>query len=358
MKVLMLSPDLRAKGGVATFCATIKDSFKSRVDYFIAGPRGESRYGIQTLLRMLSDYARFFRTMATRRYDVVQVNPSFRIGALTRDGGFVLIAKAFRRKVVVFVHGWDKEFERKLRAKGMPLFRLVYFRADAFVVLARDFKGRLESMGYAGPIHIGRTAVDNDLLESSKRDGPSRPGSKRPFNVLFLSRLVKEKGITEALTGFGILRSKNADVTMTVAGDGGGTAEAKRLVGELKIPDVRFVGYVSGEDKARELRRADCYVFPSYEEGMPISVLEAMAFGLPVITRPVGALADFFEDGVMGYMTESKAPEVLAGLMQKLLDDPAARERMGQYNQKFAWEHFSAVAVTGLLETVYSDVTR
>ena len=126
----------------------------------------------------------------------------------------------------------------------------------------------------------------------------------------------------------------------------------------MKIPDVRFVGYVSGEDKAGELRRADCYVFPSYEEGMPISVLEAMAFGLPVITRPVGALADFFEDGVMGYMTESKAPGVLAGLMQKLLDDPAARERMGQYNQQFAWEHFSAAAVTGLLETIYSDVSR
>ena len=358
MKVLMLSPDLRTKGGVAAFCATIKGSFRSQVDYFVAGPRGESRYGIQTLSRMLSDYARFFWTMATRRYDVVQVNPSLRIGALTRDGGFVLIAKAFRRRVVVFVHGWDKEFERKLRAKGMPLFRLAYFRADAFVVLARDFKGRLESMGYAGPIHIGRTAVDNGLMESSKRDGPSRPGSKRPFNVLFLSRLVKEKGITEALTGFGILRSKNADVTMTVAGDGGGTAEAKRLVGELKIPDVRFVGYVSGEGKARELRQADCYVFPSYEEGMPISVLEAMAFGLPVITRPVGALADFFEDGVMGCLTESKAPEVLAGLMQKLLDDPAARERMGQYNRRFAWEHFSAAAVTGLLESVYSDVTR
>ena len=78
---------------------------------------------------MLSDYARFFWTMATRRYDVVQVNPSFRIGALTRDGGFVLIAKAFRRRVVVFVHGWDMEFERKLRAKVLPLFRLVYFRA-------------------------------------------------------------------------------------------------------------------------------------------------------------------------------------------------------------------------------------
>jgi glycosyltransferase involved in cell wall biosynthesis len=356
MKVLLLTPDLKTKGGVTTLCATIKNSFKSEVDYFFAGSRDETKHRISTPLRMLSDYVRFFWAMVTRHYDVVQVNPSFRIGALSRDAGFVLLAKAFHKKVVVFVHGWDKKFERKLRAKWLQLFRRAYFRADAFVVLARDFKGRLESMGYAGPIYIGRTAVDNALLEFSRGDSSSRPCSQRPFNVLFLSRIQKEKGITEALLGFGLLRSRNPDVTMTVAGDGGGLADAKKLVGELEIPDVRFVGYVSGEGKARELRRAHCYLFPSYEEGMPISVLEAMAFGLPVITRPVGALADFFENGVMGYMTESKAPEVLADLMQKLLGDPVACEQMGQYNRKYVSEHFIAASVAAQIESIYSDI--
>jgi glycosyltransferase involved in cell wall biosynthesis len=356
MKVLLHTPDLKTQGGVTAFCATIKNSFKSEVDYFIAGPRDETEHRIYTPLRMLSDYVRYFWIMVSRHYDVIQVNPSFRIGALSRDAGFVLIAKAFHKKVIVFIHGWDKEFERKLRAKCLWLFRCTYFHADAFAVLARDFKGRLESMGYMGPIYVGRTAVDNTLLLSLRDDNSSRPHSHKPFNVLFLSRIIKEKGIMEALKGFGILRSKNPDVTMTVAGDGEGMEEAKKLIEERKIPDVRFVGYVSGEEKAKELSRAHCYLFPSYEEGMPISVLEAMAFGLPVITRPVGALADFFENGAMGYMTESKAPEVFAGLMQKLLDDPVACEQMGQYNRKYAKEHFSASSVAAQIESIYSDV--
>lgn len=356
MKVLLLTPDLRAKGGVSAFCAALRNSFTNEVDFFTTGSRQGAESRVLAPLRLVFDYLRFVRILMRHRYDVIQVNPSFRIGALGRDAGFVLLAKVFRKKIVVLIHGWDKEFERKLRAGWLWLFRCPYFRADAFIVLARDFKGRLESMGYRGPIYLGRTAIDSWLSLLAIKNESALPVSPRPFNVLFLSRIVRAKGITEALEGFGILRSRTPDVTMTVAGDGEGLGDAKKLVAERKIPGVRFVGYVSGEDKARELRQAHCYLFPSHEEGMPISVLEAMAFGLPVIARPVGALADFFKNGVMGYLTESQNPAVYADLMQKLLNDPIGRGQMSRYNTKYALEQFSASAVTALLEGIYADV--
>ena len=236
MKVLLLTPDLRAKGGVSAFCAALRNSFTNDVDFFTTGSRQGAEPPVLAPLRMVFDYLRFVRILMKQRYDVIQVNPSFRIGALGRDAGFVLLAKAFRQKIVVFMHGWDKEFERKLRAGWLWLFRCPYSRADAFIVLARDFKDRLESMGYQGPIYLGRTAIDSLLSLLAIGNESSLPVSPRPFNVLFLSRIVRAKGITEALEGFGILRSRTPDVTMTVAGDGEGLGDAKKLVAERKIP--------------------------------------------------------------------------------------------------------------------------
>jgi glycosyltransferase involved in cell wall biosynthesis len=143
-----------------------------------------------------------------------------------------------------------------------------------------------------------------------------------------------------------------------VGGDGGALEEAKRYVTARNITGVQFVGHVSGVDKVQALRMADCYLFPSYEEGMPISVLEAMAFGVPVITRPVGALADFFSNGDMGFMTESKSPEVLARLMNTLIGDPAACNRMGRYNRDYALKHFTASQVAAEIESIYRDVLK
>ncbi|MGB5156645.1 glycosyltransferase family 4 protein [Desulfobacterium sp. N47] len=356
MKILLNTPDMRLIGGVAAFCTTLKNNLKCDTDIFISGPRDKSNSKTNTLLRMLMDYVKYFIIMAGKQYDVVHINPSFRVRSLIRDAGFVLLAKCFRKKVVVFIHGWDMDLEQRLRQRWLWLFRWAYFHTDAFVVLANDFRKRLQSMGYAGPVYLGRTAIDNSLLSFFECNELSNYRSNGSFNILFLSRIVKEKGIIEALESYAILKSKNPNVKMTVAGDGKGLEEAKKLVTDQKIADVQFVGYVTGEDKAKVFRNADCYLFPSYEEGMPISVIEAMAFGLPVITRPVGALADFFENGIMGYLTESKSPELLADLVKKLIDDPVLCDKMSRYNRQYVSEHFSAAFVAAYIKTIYSDI--
>lgn len=358
MKVLLHTPDLKQKGGVATFCATIKPCFKCDVDIFTFGARGESSAEICRPLHMLLDYIRYIFIMMNSRCNVVQVNPSLRTRALFRDGVFILIAKLFRKRVIVFMHGWDMDCERKIRQQWLWLFRRTYFLADAFVVLAAEFKKRLQSMGYLGPVYLGRTAIDSSLLFLLENHYSSRSSPCEPFNILFLTRIEKEKGIIEALESYALLKLSNLNVAMTVAGDGKGLEEAKQLVLTRKIADVKFVGYVHGEDKAKVFRKAHCYLFPSYDEGMPISVLEAMAFGLPVITRPVGALAEIFENGTMGYMTESKSPEILAQLIRKLIDDPVGCDRMSQYNRKYAIDRFNASSVAADIESIYFDVLR
>ena len=87
---------------------------------------------------------------------------------------------------------------------------------------------------------------------------------------------------------------------------------------------------------------------------MPISLLEAMAFGLPVITRPVGGIKDFFEDGMMGFMTPSGDSKAIEEILERILKDHALRSRVSIYNYNYAREHFAAPLVIERMRNLYS----
>jgi glycosyltransferase involved in cell wall biosynthesis len=176
------------------------------------------------------------------------------------------------------------------------------------------------------------------------------------LNVLFLARIEREKGIYEALDAFAILKQTVQHARLIVAGDGPEKVPALEYVREQEIRDVEFVGFVEGKRKIDVLSRAHVYLFPTHGEGMPTSVLEAMAFCLPIITRPVGGLRDFFEDGRMGFLTDSLDPCVFAALMEELATNTQHRETMGEYNQRYAEKRFIASKVGARVENIYASI--
>jgi glycosyltransferase involved in cell wall biosynthesis len=213
-------------------------------------------------------------------------------------------------------------------------------------------------MGYTGPIHVITTTFDSTLLSTAKRYR-TRTNAKEPFNILFLSRVERQKGIIEALQSLAIVQAMHPNVHLTVAGTGNALEEARHYVRKNKIPNVKFIGYVRGSQKAQAYSLAHCCLFPTtWGEGMPITVVEAMAFGLPVITRPVGALADFFRDGEMGFLTESKDPAVFAQLVERLLIAPDLCKRMSRTNREYAMCHFTAPSVAARLGAIYQAIVK
>ena len=102
-------------------------------------------------------------------------------------------------------------------------------------------------------------------------------------------------------------------------------------------------------------KEADLYLFPTFHaEGMPTSVLEAMAFGLPVITRPVGGLQDFFVDGKMGRLIDSLDPNDFASVIMDYIQSPIDVKRISLFNHEYALEHFMASIVAKKLENELS----
>ena len=179
------------------------------------------------------------------------------------------------------------------------------------------------------------------------------------FNILYLARIERAKGIYESIQVHRILEEKYRNIKLLIAGDGQELENVRELIKRRNIKNIEILGYVEGKNKRELFINSDIYLFPtSHGEGMPNSVLEAMAFGLPIITRRVGGLKDFFVDGKMGFSTESNNPKDLANLTEKLIVDKDLRKSIAHYSYQYAQENFLASKVVKRIENIYADLMR
>lgn len=356
MKVLITVPRLSMPGGVASYFCALRPVLGRDKTYFEVGRTGDEIGVWSVLKRLVVDCMNFAKQLIRIQYDLVHINPSLLRGAMLRDGLLLLVARMARKPVVVMFHGWDKDCERIVEYRLLWLFRLVFGQAAGFVVLADEFRDTLRRWSGAQLIFVETTVVDDGAMASEHKVVHAKRRASPTFNVLFLARLERAKGIYETLDAFALLRKRVSRARLIVAGDGPDRGLAENYLRTKGIGDVEFVGFVRERQKADIFSSAHVYVFPTYGEGMPTSVLEAMAYGLPVITRPVGGLRDFFENGRMGYLTDSLDPRVFAELTEKLANDVRQRETMGEYNRRYAEERFAASKVAARVEGIYASI--
>lgn len=341
MKILLNLPDYRhIHGGVTNHFVGLRPYWRGDVRYNRIGKRREGWPG---MLWLPYDYAKFVMLNIFTRPDVVMLNPSFNRKSWLRDMMFLRLARLTGRRVAVMFHGWTHDYVSSL--DPLKVARLLN-KASVIYVLASEFREQLRWIGVKTPIELTTTKVADGMLEGF--DINTRRGRMR--NFLFMARVLREKGIMETMRLFKHIEQAYPDATLTVAGDGADLNMAKDACSLLSLRNVRFTGHIQGDELSALMRRSDAYILPSYSEGMPTSVLEAMAFGLPVLTRPVGGLKDFFEDGRMGIMTESLDPAEYWRLLRPLMDDPERVAAISRYNHSYAVEHFMASKVAQSLE--------
>jgi glycosyltransferase involved in cell wall biosynthesis len=350
MRILITTPDLSLPGGVSAYYKALRGWLPQGVEYFTVGARaGEG--GARRWARCALDCLRFARTVAGGGWDLVHLNPSFGWKALLRDGVLLWIARCWRIPVVVQFHGWDWRCARMVHRRFETLFVLSYGRAGGFVVLAEEFREALKAMRIASPVFVEAATVEDwryDAAEQRSGGGEAR--------MLFLSRVERGKGIYETLEAFQALRARHPRLELCVAGGGPELTPAQRLVEERGIAGVRFLGEVQGERKHAAFSQAEIFVLPSYAEGMPLALLEAMAHGLAVVTTAVGGIRDFFRPGRMGYLIPVRDAASLAEAVERLLADAAARARMGAANRAFAAARFMPWTAAGRMGRIHQAV--
>lgn len=248
-----------------------------------------------------------------------------------RDSALAMIGKWYGATVIGHVHGaW---FYRVLAAKGAMgyLVRRCLARFDALLVLGSWWKKIVDEYGYAGEVFIVPPTLDRQLYDVAKEH---RPRYEQEPVGLFVGSVGKRKGVFDLLDALYELKVKNNKaVRMIIVGgqeEPGEWGALQHRCASLGLNDtVEFTGSLTGEQLYDKYKRAGFFVLPSYAEGLPVSILEAGCFGLPVITTPVGAIRDLILDDENGLLIEPGNFGAIADVIGRLHASVSDRQRLG-----------------------------
>jgi glycosyltransferase involved in cell wall biosynthesis len=340
------------KGGIANYYQVMRKHLGGNIFYISRGssPGGENI--LARLYRLIGDYIKFIHCLSKNEIDKVLINMPSGNKGVARDIFYIFLSKIFKKKTLLFIHGWNENYEQEFWHK-IGLMRKLFCSCNAYIVLAKTFRESLNRDGITAPIYLLSTMVDDAI---TPKKTVVRDFSK-PITILFLARIIAEKGIFESIDAFSKLRKKYPGSRLIVAGSGSELSAAQKTVVTNEVQNVNFLGWVKDEQKAEALEKAHLYLFPTYyNEGMPTSVLEAMAFGLPVLTTPVGGIPDFFEEGKMGFLLETRDPEYIAEKITNLIDRPVLMKKISRYNFNYAKNHFYASEVSKRFNKIINSV--
>ncbi len=276
----------------------------------------------------------------------------FQIGqgtaALLRDLPLLGHAASRGWPMVLHVHGGG--FRAALERSPTPLRRAieaVVRRAARVIVLSPSLATMLD--GLLPPERV--VTVDNGVdpaLEAAARGIERAIGATAGLTLLFLGNLMEQKGYVAFLEAARLDHERGARHRFVLAGarTDTTTVDPEAFRGEHRLDNLRYAGPVGGAEKHRLLAEADAFVLPTRYpvEGQPIAILEALHFGLPVITTRAGGIPDVIGEGENGLFVEPDDGAAILAALDRLADDAALLRRCAENNRALARSRFGAVA--------------
>lgn len=291
------------------------------------------------------------------------------------EAGALMLARKPVAPLIMRLHGSSYAFQRARGGAVSPGTRLDHrleagaLRRCAAISAPSQFQAREASRetgrGPAG-INADITVIPNPISSSLLAEASRASEGNDSATVLYTGRLAPVKGIPHLLEAAREVCRLMRDTRFVLAGPWQmsgtsaqwGFGQDGKLSGELSGGEVLWKGHVSWEKMAGLYRAAAVFVMPSWFESFGISVIEAMAFGLPVVASNAGALPEIVEDGVTGLLVPPGDANALAGGILRLLRDPALRRRMGQAGRERVRERYGAERVARETLALYARTGR
>lgn len=264
--------------------------------------------------------------------------------------------------VVVSFHGADAGVETDQPGQRRALTG-VFERADLVLARSRALLADLAGLGCPpGKLRLHRTGIPLGEFAFQARSFPPSDGRWR---LLQACRLIEKKGLATTLRAFATFGAHHPGATLTIAGEGPLLGELRNLATTLGVEArVEFTGFLS--QSALQQRFADAHLFlhPSEtgpdgnREGVPNSLLEAMATGLPVVATTHGGIPEAITDGDSGRLVPERDPDALAAVLRELTADPVQLGRMAEAASATVAREFGQAAQVARLENIYDEAAR
>ncbi len=357
---LIAAPQGQAGGGMGRITAYLLQEQRGRTDLPPLEAL-ESRGGGAAALSAVwvAWAAARIAALAVRgRVSVLHVNVAER-GSVVRKGVLAGVARLFGVPVVLHLHAAQiVAFYDGLPRAGQWLVRRMFRSAALCVVLGEPWRRWVGSLGVPDArIRVLRNGVPRLAGWRARAAG-------EPFRLLFLGNLFERKGIADLLdalahvdaAGGPVVGAGAAACVLVVAG-GGDVARYSARATALGLGErVRFAGWVDQAEAAACLARADALVLPSYDEGLPLVILEALSLGVPVVTTPVGAIPEVLSDGDTALLVPPGDIAALAGALRRLAGDPALAARLSECGRALYEREFTLPVFAERVAALHAEV--
>jgi len=363
VKVLMVGPGEGTIGGIRSLVESIAPALQRRVAlrYMPTVRRraaAESgRFTFRNVTLTLSQYARFVSALVRFRPGVVHIHTSEGL-AWYKDAFYVFIARASGRRVILHMHGGHFVETYGRSCEGAQRFtRAILASADLVIEVSDERARNLARIAPRARIRVLRNCVNVAAMAAEER---RRPGEE--LRVLFLGTVGAGKGVFDLMEAAALVKKAGCPLRLTLAGPpahAGDLDMVRDWVECLGLTGLcEAVGQVQGAAKTQLLHGCDVLALPSYQEALPMAILEAMAAGLPIVATRVGGIPELVADGYNGFLI---TPGDTAGLAQRLMilaAEPGLCSLMGRRSREIAAREYDVAPYVERLVTLYESIVE
>ena len=347
MKILVIGPSpTKSKGGMATVIDEIqKDKdLNSKFDIEIYESYIDGNK-LKVALFSIISFIRFYFTK--RNYDIYHIHAAS-YGSTFRKGWYVRAVKKWEKKVILHIHGAEYMiFYQKSRRKKKIIS--ILNSVDKIIALSSEWKRKFEETFGVQNCIVLENGIDMNKLMPAVSDNCGHPHS-----FVMLGRLGKRKGTYDLIKALEKVKKEIADITCYLAGDGE-IDKCTQLVKEKGLENnIIIVGWIDFEKKLELLKKSSVLILPSYNEGLPMAILEGMACGKAIISTTVGAIPEVIK-GDSGILVSPGDIEALSQACLIYCKEEKLVEKAGIANIVLIKEKYSMEVMHEKLKNIYLD---
>ncbi len=341
LRILMLGAGLDIKGGITSVETLIIDNAppELQINHVATFAQGSASHNILVFIKSVQ---MLLWTILRKEADMVHIHFAER-GSTIRKSILAFIVLVFRQPLILHAHGATfQEFYATLPVIIQHLLYMLFSRCTKFIALSESWKDY-----YSKQFNLGENQISilyNPVNLPSVI--PQRRGRTR-LKFVFLGRIgqrggaldlaksivafpKQDKGSFDLIRAFATLPESDKKASELVLAGNGDLEAAEKLIQELNMEEkITICPWLTPEKRDELLATADAFILPSYNEGLPMSMLEAMAWGLPVIVTPVGGIPEVITDKHNGLLVQPGNQEDLVQAMQSIINDENLRISLG-----------------------------
>ncbi|MBC2116265.1 glycosyltransferase family 4 protein [Listeria booriae] len=343
MRILMFGPNPETKGGIATVIANFKQHFNSSTNTIFYAESWKEGNILKRTYYSVHGLVTLPHQINKQNIDAVHIHMA-QDGSYFRKAMATRLAKRSGKKVLLHIHGshFDQYHEESKPWLQRHILRTLR-KADKIIVLNEDVKTYFATFGIPMDIVNNAVPVPTQPLETSKRTQISAFG-----------QLGTRKGTYDILEVAEQLQISHPEAQIYLYGDGD-TKQAQAIITRKQLQNVHLGGWITAEQKAEAMQKTMIHLLPSYQEGLPMAVLETMACGIPNISTYVGGIPNVIASGKDGLLIEAGKQDQLLHALITLIEQENKRNQMGKAAATKIKTEFSMPAYIEKWNQIYAE---